>query len=263
MPFLGYLAIILVSLGGILFELNWLTSPKLENKPAVQASVAAPPKVAEAIMPRSEIAPPRNVAPTVTMVPAASSAAPAPAPVAAAPVPAPQPVETSSQQAGTAPAISPAPFGAATGGATSLASTETTGVAPQEFKREFTTDTKADTTVSSATVTSAVAVSANNKCDVAACSAAYQSFRASDCTFQPMDGARKACDRAPEAAQRAAPPPRDTRVEAAARKPNKDTELRAVEREVRRMTAREAGIDPGNNPGMGRSEVIMIGRRDW
>ena len=32
-------------------------------------------------------------------------------------------------------------------------------------------------------------------CDVAACSAAYQSFRAADCTYQPFDGPRRLCTR--------------------------------------------------------------------
>jgi hypothetical protein len=226
MPFLAYVAIILVSLGGILFEVNWLTSPKLDTKAAVQASTAAPAKLAEAtpaksevpIAPRSETAPPRNVAPTVTMVPPAPSAS----------------------------AVTPAP----------LAPT-TTGVTSTDFKREFTTDSKPATTVNAATVTPAFA--ANNKCDVAACSAAYQSFRASDCTFQPMEGPRKVCDRAPDTTQRAAAPARDIRVETAARRPGRDVELRAVERTVRRITAEEAGIDAD----MGRSEVIMIDRRDW
>jgi hypothetical protein len=30
-------------------------------------------------------------------------------------------------------------------------------------------------------------------CDVAACAAAYRSFTASDCTYQPLDGPRKLC----------------------------------------------------------------------
>lgn len=254
MPFLAYIAIILVSVGGILFEVNWLTSPKLETKPAVQASTtAAPPKVAAATVA------PRNVAPSVTMVPAAANTAPAAAPAAA---PAPEPVAASNHQAGTAPAISPAPFGAVdanTNNAPNFSASETTR-ASTDFKREFTNDAKLDSTLSAAAAaTPAIAASTNNKCDIAACSAAYQSFRASDCTFQPTEGVRKVCDRAPEAAQRAAAPARDAQVEAAGRKPSKDAELRAVERAVRRITASEAGIDPD----MGRSEVIMIERRDW
>jgi hypothetical protein len=36
---------------------------------------------------------------------------------------------------------------------------------------------------------------AQPKCDVAACAAAYHSFRASDCTWQPYDGPRRICDK--------------------------------------------------------------------
>lgn len=262
MPFLAYVAIILVSLGGILFELNWLTSPKLETKPAVQASTAAPAKLAEAtpaksetpIAPRSETALPRNVAPTVTMGPAAPTAVQAQASEPARAEPAPQhaPVALvaapSVSAAVSAPAVTPlAP------------APTTTGVASTDFKREFTTDAKPAAAVSAATVTPALAVAANNKCDVASCSAAYQSFRASDCTYQPMEGARKVCDRAPATAQRPVALARDARVETTARRPGRDAELRAVERTVRRITADEAAMDAD----MGRSEVIMIDRRDW
>lgn len=266
MPLLAYVAIILVSLGGILFEVNWLTSPKLDTKAAMQLSSASPAKLTEAtpapsdapIAPRSEAAPPRNVAPTVTMVPAAP---PAPAAVQAqASEPAPAVAEPAPQQASAPAVVAPAvaaPAVTAAAPAITPPAPVTTGVASTDFKREFTTDAKP--TVSAATVTPALAVSTNNKCDVARCSAAYQSFRASDCTFQPMEGPRKICDRAPDTAQRAAAPARDARAETAARRPGRDAELRAVERTVRRMTGEEADMDAD----MGRSQVIMIDRRDW
>lgn len=40
-----------------------------------------------------------------------------------------------------------------------------------------------------------VAAPAQPKCDIAACSAAYHSFRASDCSWQPFDGPRRYCDK--------------------------------------------------------------------
>jgi hypothetical protein len=244
MPFLAYIAVILVSLGGILFELNWLTSPKLETKPAVQASkLTTSPKLADATGVSREAETPAPNAPP--------------------------------QQTASAPPITPAPvFSAAeTAG-------QTTGSGSTDFKREFSTDAKADSTksdrtMSSATFTPAVtaptptstlAVASNNKCDIAACSAAYQSFRASDCTYQPMDGnARKVCDRTQGGAQQAAVPLRERKIEASIRKPSKDAELRAVEREVRRITDREMATAPGVERGMGRSEVIVYERpnRDW
>jgi len=36
---------------------------------------------------------------------------------------------------------------------------------------------------------------AQPKCDIAACSAAYHSFRAIDCSWQPFDGPRRFCDK--------------------------------------------------------------------
>lgn len=39
----------------------------------------------------------------------------------------------------------------------------------------------------------APAVSAPAGCNVSACEAAYKSFRASDCTYQPFDGPRRLC----------------------------------------------------------------------
>jgi hypothetical protein len=42
------------------------------------------------------------------------------------------------------------------------------------------------------------ATASNNRCDVEACASAYKSFRASDCTYQPLDGPRRVCGKAPE-----------------------------------------------------------------
>jgi hypothetical protein len=39
--------------------------------------------------------------------------------------------------------------------------------------------------------------SSSNRCDVQACASAYRSFRASDCTYQPFDGVRRACEKFP------------------------------------------------------------------
>ncbi len=43
--------------------------------------------------------------------------------------------------------------------------------------------------------TVATAAPAQPKCDIAACGAAYHSFRAIDCTWQPFDGPRRFCDK--------------------------------------------------------------------
>ena len=48
---------------------------------------------------------------------------------------------------------------------------------------------------SEAPVAVPAAQSAQPKCDIAACSAAYKSFSAKDCTWQPFDGPRRLCDK--------------------------------------------------------------------
>ena len=55
------------------------------------------------------------------------------------------------------------------------------------------TDARADepTPVQAARAPAAVAVS--DKCDVTACAAAYRTFRASDCTYEPREGVHELC----------------------------------------------------------------------
>jgi hypothetical protein len=83
-----------------------------------------------------------------------------------------------------------------------------------------------------------------NACNIAACAAAYRSFRESDCTYQPFEGPRKYCEGAPAAAGQAAsqpaPPPQssakaDARGAAPPARSRYDDELRDVERAVRRL----------------------------
>ena len=112
----------------------------------------------------------------------------------------------------------------------------------------------------------AAAKQAPNSCDVQGCASAYQSFRASDCSYQPMEGPRKFCEKPPAANQRTVSAPREPRIERTVRRPSRDAELRDVERTVRSITAGDdAGYDSRNDPRMGRSEVIVIERpgRDW
>jgi len=60
-----------------------------------------------------------------------------------------------------------------------------------------------------------------NRCDLQACGAAYHSFRAADCTYQPFEGPRRACVAPPAAQPRSAERPRlreyDQRQERTAR----------------------------------------------
>ena len=72
------------------------------------------------------------------------------------------------------------------------------------------------------------AAASNNRCDVQACASAYKSFRASDCTYQPFDGPRRVCGKAPE--QRA---DREQRDEPQRRSWSRREDSREVDRRTR------------------------------
>lgn len=278
MPFIAYVAIVLVSLTGILFELDWLTKPKQDTKAAtpIVASAAVPPRVAAKVD-----GPNQGPAPLRGKQDADATPAAAPAETVGA--------AAASTAAGTAPPISPSPeFGATQTAAAPQTNAQTTNLAaqlavpaapaaataapaqaipaqaapPQAQAAVVPAPAKpAQTATVQAASVQTASVPAPNHCDVAGCSAAYQSFRASDCSYQPMEGPRKFCEKPPQGGQVAATP-RAPKVEAAARRPSKDAELRDVERTVRRITT---GDELDTDPRMGRSEVIVIDRpeRGW
>jgi hypothetical protein len=77
-----------------------------------------------------------------------------------------------------------------------------------------------------------------NACNVAACAAAYRSFRESDCSYQPFEGPRRYCEGAPgEKGQIASQSPAqvDTRSTVPAARSRYDDTLRDAERTVRRL----------------------------
>ncbi len=81
--------------------------------------------------------------------------------------------------------------------------TETSGSAPAREANAAQPDPPALANAASATPATAAAP---NACNVQACEAAYRSFRASDCSYQPFDGPRKFCDATQAAGQAAASP---------------------------------------------------------
>jgi len=86
-----------------------------------------------------------------------------------------------------------------------------------------------------------VALGGRNACDIDACSRAYRSFRASDCTYQPYSGPRQLCVDPPgrREASRAQDAPARVRVHRAGR----EVELDNVVREVERITEGRAADD--------------------
>ena len=84
-------------------------------------------------------------------------------------------------------------------------------------------------------------------CDVQACTAAYRSFRATDCSYQPGEGPRRLCTRSGEAITGIAAPPRLSRTAGAAEHPEiarsapDRHEIDEITRIVRKMTRGEQG----------------------
>jgi hypothetical protein len=112
-----------------------------------------------------------------------------------------------------------------------------------------------------------VAQATANRCAIQACAAAYSSFRASDCTYQPFSGPRRVCD-APPGMQRNAQRGQsrfsdNARLERATRQARRDAELRDVVRSVREMRIpdeRAMADDADDEPAYGGRRVIIIRR---
>ncbi len=111
-----------------------------------------------------------------------------------------------------------------------------------------------------AAVSSSVAVAGAPKtCDVRACASSYQSFRAQDCTYQPLQGgARQLCTKRGEVARA---PARERSPARTYARSDRDSELRQVERTVRRIAPDdEDDFDPPRPPGI---IVFERGYRPW
>lgn len=169
MQFLVYLTVLMVSISTVLLEVHWLTSPAPQPRPAMQATnVPTQPRKVEG--------------PNVALSPVY----PKPADTQSA-----GPTDATQSQPQQAPASSNAvPDSAAAAANTGRPkpAAETTGVAARA-------DESKDTAAVPAAFASAT--TSNNRCDVQACSSAYQSFRAADCTYQPFEGPRRICEKSP------------------------------------------------------------------
>ncbi len=108
---------------------------------------------------------------------------------------------------------------------------------------------------------------ASNTCDLRACGAAYYSFRASDCTYQPAAGPRRTCTvaRGATTAWAHAPKPqaaaRPLQLTRSARQATDQGEMSEAERIVRRMTRNESGDIPVQDA-YGNIIIVRKGHRD-
>jgi hypothetical protein len=278
MPLIAYIAVVLVSLSGILFELDWLTKPKLESKPAMHAS-SAPVTVARTIVkaegPSKELNPvyPKNSdAPGAqeTVASIAPSSEPPASTAASASVettakaeaePEPQaPPKTTGQAAAETTATAPPPDKAGHNSGPAAASAAPPAAASAAPAPPALASAPPPPAPAATPVAQPVSTAAKNRCDVQGCAGAYKSFRASDCTYQPFQGPRQVCVKPPEPA-RAAAQPRVFDADRAGRRLSRDDELRDVERTVRRITRDDdAGFDRDPfDDGDGR--VIVVRRQ--
>ena len=99
--------------------------------------------------------------------------------------------------------------------------------------------------------------SSNNRCDVQACAKAYRSFRATDCTYQPLDGQRRFCGQ-PRGQQMAR-----EQSEQRERRWNRDTDAHYLDRSTvgRRLNNDDEDHDDFEDSDRGPLGFFLFGRR--
>jgi len=259
MAFLFYFVIILVTAASVIFGLDLMTSP-LPSTPNVpigrsaQMTPAAP--VTKPAREAKRAADTRALSPIYPAHPAAPKA------------------EAQTAQPETADAAPPSDAAAPSDQRawTTQPPHQQAPTAPSQNQQAPATqpasDQPAAATPASGPSTAPAVAQSNAHCNVQACAAAYLSFRASDCSYQPYDGARQVCTRAGGAVSAAIRPPRPKTVSAArplqtspaaAREARDRDELVEVTRIVRKMTRSEDG-DVTVQDSQGRIVIIHPGR---
>lgn len=130
---------------------------------------------------------------------------------------------------------------------------ETTAAEPDAIQQGQTNAPREETEDTVATVaaqTSASTTASDQRCNIDACASAYRSFTSSDCTYQPLQGPRRLCEKpavtaaapplpdpAPAPAKRAVSVDPVKQQQTATRKKSRQDELAEVERVVRRLTS--------------------------
>ena len=210
MPFLVYFVVLLIAGASVLFGLDWLSSPMSPMapiKPVIQAAKAPPPArtVATPAAPTVPLPEPQRetvttvapVAPPAVVAPIASDSAPVaaaeaePANAAAAAIPLPQIAIEEKPQA-------KCDVDACTSAYRSFTAEDCTyqpSVGPRRLCTKGTPPKDAAGAPDAAAASRADANTAAPQCNVSACAAAYGSFSAADCTYQPFDGPRRLCEK--------------------------------------------------------------------
>ncbi|MGB8235794.1 MAG: BA14K family protein [Pseudolabrys sp.] len=238
MQFLVYLTLLMVSVSTVLLEIHWLTTPPPQPKPIVRTAAAPSPAKPEGPNPAlSPIYPKKSDTPQPAESVGAKKSQAAPTDTSPSSIPAAAPPQNTSA--------------------------ETTGVATrEEGLRQAEAGAMTANRATERQEPVAVSTSPNNRCDIQACANAYQSFRASDCTYQPFEGARRFCLR-PSGQQMA----RDQR-ERERRKWSRDVESRSVDRSTVGRRLDDDVDDEDDRAGFNDSArdaptLFFFSRRPW
>lgn len=152
---LAYFAVLMVALGSVLFGLDWQSAPM---SPMPETRLALQAASASAPPPMSRAVPAGPTGGLSTAAPAKTGAA---ANAGGATTGQKVSVQTNAKQPGSSNAANPSPSAAADKANAALAQIAVEGT--------------------------------QLKCNARACASAYQSFQASDCTYQPRNGPRRLC----------------------------------------------------------------------
>ena len=255
MAFLLYFIVILVSAASVLFGLDLATSPlpPTPNVPIGRSAQVAPAHATKPVREAKRDADTRALTPVYPTRPGVPNAEAQTAP-AQTNDSATSSRSTPSRQAPSAPPEQPAPA--------APPPQQQAGASPASTQPP---PTKAATALNSAAPEPTVAQSKAH-CDVQACAAAYHSFRASDCSYQPYPRVRQVCTRTGGAASAAVRPPPSKAVYPArrlqppltARQASDTHEVDEVTRIVRKMTRGEDG-DVAVQDSQGRIIIVHPG----
>lgn len=277
MPFLVYVAIVLVSTAGILFELDWLTKPKSDVRSPVQVATraAAPSPRANAKVkdPNADLAAVTNKNPDIPRPVAKNPDAPqvdqvdeavvhgAAATAAATPLLTANALIADATQMEQQPAALPVQQADGSTAGRALADTRALPYGAPPTPAATAPPVRAAAAVAP-THTAAVTP---NRCAVQACSSAYQSFRASDCTYQPFEGPRRICESPPATGRVTASQTRAEPHRQATYGMGNGDDRDVVVRRARPVDADDDDVDEEDDRGAAGSQVIVIERpaRRW
>ncbi|WP_246662953.1 BA14K family protein [Pseudolabrys sp. FHR47] len=190
--------VLAISAGSVVFGVEWMSAP-MTPMPAspYQLRAAAPPAVQQAVTKPVDVVTPASP-PAETAGKAVSSA-----PVAAAPTPPVQPTPVVAAVAPEpTPLVVPEPVAPATAAAP-LCDIQACERAYRSFTASDCTYQPSDGprrlctrgTPPAAASAPRSDIRAQATCNIAACTSAYISFTASDCTYQPSEGPRRLCEK--------------------------------------------------------------------